>query len=103
MSIDKIEYYCLNFKRNDIKLSENTTAKLVSVATKLKNAPYTNIVLQGYSPINGKQYLYFKRLEIIKKYLVEKEGISAHRISTNCTINGGNINVVDIINKEIND
>jgi hypothetical protein len=35
-------------------------------------------------------------MDAAKKYLVETQGISADRITTNCTVGGGDKNTVDI-------
>jgi hypothetical protein len=37
-----------------------------------------------------------KRLDAVKMYLVQKEGISAERVSTNCEVGGGDKDTVDI-------
>jgi outer membrane protein OmpA-like peptidoglycan-associated protein len=70
---------------------------LASVASRLKNSASCNITITGY-PAASKtsQALCNKRLEAIKTYLTEKEGISADRITTNGEVGGGDVNTIDL-------
>lgn len=84
------------FKTNASKLN-NVNRKLLSdVATKLKANPGATITVVAYPEMCGRQYIYHYRVENIKKYLVEKEGISADRIATNVEVGGGEKNIVEI-------
>ena len=70
---------------------------LANVASKLKNNPSCNITVSAYPAASkASQALCNKRLDAIKTYLTEKEGISADRITTNCEVGGGDVNTVDI-------
>ena len=60
---------------------------LKTVAEKLKANPTCSITINGYPETSkASQANCQKRLETIKIYLIEKEGISADRISTNCVL-----------------
>jgi hypothetical protein len=89
------DYPSLSFK--GIGLTKDAKAMLATVAAKLKASPNCNITLTGYPETSkASQASCQKRLEATKNYLVEKEGISADRITTNCEIGGGDKNTVDI-------
>lgn len=90
------DYPSLTFK--GLTLSNDNKAMLATVAAKLKANPTCNITLNGYPQTSkASQAVCQKRLEAVKMYLVEKEGISAERIATNCEIStGGDNNTVDI-------
>lgn len=61
-------------------------SKIMEVASFLKEYPKTNVVLEGHTDSDGTDAynldLSKRRAESIKKYLVDKFGISASRIST---------------------
>ena len=87
----------ISFKGNVKVLSANAKAMLASVAAKLKENATCNISVTGYPGTSkAAQALCNQRLELIKRYLVEKENISADRITTNCEVGGGDANTVDI-------
>ena len=87
----------LSFKGNTTALNGNAKAMLASVAAKLKDNATCSISVTGYpSTSKASQAVCNQRLEAIKRYLVEKEGISADRITTNCEVGGGDANTVDI-------
>jgi hypothetical protein len=89
------DYPSLSFK--GAGLTADAKAMLATVAAKLKASPNCNITLTGYPETSkASQANCQKRLEAAKNYLVEKEGISADRITTNCEIGGGDKNTVDI-------
>lgn len=92
------DYPSLTFKGNVQTLSNDTKAMLASVASKMKANPTCNVSVTGYPEASkAAQAVCNKRNEAIKMYLVEKEGISADRISTNCQVSdGANKNTVDI-------
>ena len=92
------DYPSLTFKGNVQTLSNDTRAMLASVASKMKANPTCNVTVTGYPEASkAAQAVCNKRNEAIKMYLVEKEGISADRISTNCEVSDGtNKNTVDI-------
>lgn len=81
-----------------ITLSGDNKAMLASVATTLKNNPTCNISIVGYpEATKASQAQCQKRVDAIKAYLVEQGGISADRISTDCSlVGGGEKNTVDI-------
>lgn len=90
------DYPSLNMK--DATLSGDNKAMLATVAEKMKaGGSNCAITITGY-PETSKQSQANcqKKLEAIKKYLVENEGISGDRITTSCEVGGGDKNTVDI-------
>jgi outer membrane protein OmpA-like peptidoglycan-associated protein len=78
-------------------LSSDAKAMLATVAAKLKNNANCSITINGYPAASkASQALCNKRVDAIKAYLTEKEGISADRITPNCEVGGGDVNTVDI-------
>jgi hypothetical protein len=78
-------------------LTADNKAMLATVAAKMKEHPDCNITITSYPETSKQsQATCQRRLENIKKYMVEKEGISADRITTNCEVGGGDKNTVDI-------
>ncbi len=91
------DYPSLSFKGNSTGLTSDAKAMLATVAAKLKANPTCNININGYPEASkASQANCQKRVNEVKKYLVEKEGISADRITTNCEVGGGDKNTVDI-------
>ena len=91
------DYPSLSFKGNGTALTNDNKAMLASVASKMKANPTCNITINGYPETSkASQAVCQKRVDAVKKYLVEKEGISADRITTNCEVGGGDRNTVDI-------
>ncbi|HUZ58921.1 MAG TPA: OmpA family protein [Hanamia sp.] len=87
----------ISFKSRRISISEDAKALLATVASKLKNSPACSITVTGYPAASkASQALCNKRVDAIKTYLTEKEGISSDRINTNCEVGGGDVNTVDI-------
>ena len=87
----------VSFKGNSGSLSNDAKAMLATVASKLKDNADCSITITGY-PAASKvsQALCNKRVAAIKAYLIEKEGISADRIDTNCEVGGGDVDTIDI-------
>lgn len=78
-------------------LSKDAKAMLATVASKLRNSPNCSITVTGYPEASkASQALCNKRINAIKAYLTETEGISADRIETNCQVGGGSVNTVDL-------
>lgn len=91
------DYPSLNFKAGRNNLSNDATTMIATVAAKMKSSPDCNIMITGYPEASkSSQATCQKRLDAIKLRLVEKEGISAERIATNCEVGGGDSNTVDI-------
>jgi len=91
------DYPSLSFKGNSAALTADAKSMLATCAAKLKGSPNCTITVTGYPETSkASQANCNKRVEAIKKYLVEKEGISADRITTNCEVGGGDKNTVDI-------
>ncbi|MEO8770988.1 MAG: OmpA family protein [Ferruginibacter sp.] len=91
------DYPSLSFKGNSIVLTNDNKAMLHNVAEKMKANPNCNITINGYPEASkASQAVCQKRVDAVKKQLVEKEGISADRITTNCEVGGGDKNTVDI-------
>lgn len=86
----------LLFKKTEVKLSADNKTLLTELAIKLKNYPYARIIITAYPASHIEQAVFTNRLKNIKKYLVENEGISAGRITTDETALGGDKNTVDI-------
>ncbi|MDB5200287.1 MAG: OmpA family protein [Chitinophagaceae bacterium] len=87
----------ISFKGNTSTLTADAKAMLATVASKLKTNAQCNIIITGYPAASkASQALCSKRTQAIKQYLMEKEGVSADRISTNCEIGGGDANTIDI-------
>ena len=90
------DYPSLTFKGNAV-LSKDARAMLATVAAKMKANPNCNIVVTGYPEASkASQAMCQKRVDAIKMYLTEREGISSDRITTDCTVGGGDKNTVDI-------
>jgi len=91
------DYPSLAFRGSSSALSADNKAMLATVASKLKSRPDCMITLNGYPEASkASQANCQKRLDAAKMYLVEKEGISADRITTNCEVGGGDKNTVDV-------
>ena len=91
------DYPTLIYKGNSTTLSNDNKAMLASVASKLKANPNCMVSIVGYPEASkASQANCQKRLESMKIYLIEKEGISADRITTNCEVGGGDKNSVDV-------
>jgi hypothetical protein len=91
------DYPSLSFKGNSNTLTNDVKAMLATVAAKMKANPTCNININGYPEASkASQAVCQKRVEAVKKHLVEKEGISADRITTNCEVGGGDKNTIDI-------
>ena len=90
----------VSFRGNSGALSSDAKAMLATVASKLKNNADCAITVTGYPAASkASQALCNRRIDAIKAYLTEKEGISADRIDTNCEVGGGDSNTVDIKSK----
>lgn len=91
------DYPSLSFKGTAVVLSRDVKAMLATVAAKMKANPTCNITINGYPETSkASQAVCQKRVDAVKQYLVEKEGISADRITTNCEVGGGDKNTIDI-------
>lgn len=91
------DYPTLIYKGSTSGLSNDNKAMLATVAAKLKANPNCMISIFGYPEASkASQANCQKRLETIKIYLIEKEGISADRVTTNCEVGGGDKNAVDV-------
>ncbi len=91
------DFPSLTFKGNGITLANDAKAMLATVAAKLKANPNCNISINGYPEASkASQAVCQKRVDAVKRYLVEREGISADRITTNCEVGAGDKNTIDI-------
>ena len=87
----------ISFRNRSTSISNDAKAMLATVASKLKNSAGCSITVTGYPAASkASQALCNKRIDAIKAYLTEKEGISADRITTTCEVGGGAVNTVDI-------
>ncbi|MEO8962884.1 MAG: OmpA family protein [Ginsengibacter sp.] len=83
--------------RSGSALSNDAKAMLATVASKLKNNATCSITITGYPAASkASQALCNKRVDAIRAYLSENEGIGSDRISTTCEVGGGDVNTVDI-------
>jgi OmpA-OmpF porin, OOP family len=91
------DYPSLTYKGNATAVANDNKALLATVAAKLKANPTCTISIFGYPEASkASQANCQKRLEAIKIYLIEKEGISADRITTSCEVGGGDKNTIDV-------
>jgi outer membrane protein OmpA-like peptidoglycan-associated protein len=91
------DYPSLTFKNNSMTIGADMKKMLNTVASMMKQNPKCGITLNGYPEASkAAQAACNKRLDAVKMYLTQKEGISADRISTNCEVGGGDSNTVDI-------
>lgn len=87
----------ISFKGNMGALSKDAKAMLATVASKLKGSATCSITVTGYpSASKASQAVCNRRTNAVKTYLMEKEGISADRITVNCEVGGGDANTIDI-------
>lgn len=86
-----------SIKMKGAGLSKDNKAMLATVAEKLKANPDCSITLTAYPGTSkASQSLADKKLDIVKKYLVETLGVSADRVETNKVIDGGDADTIDI-------
>lgn len=91
------DYPSINFSGNSFQLSNDSRVIISTVSTHLKERPDCKIIIKGYPEASKyAQSVCQKRLDAIVKRLIETEGISADRVSTNCEVGGGDKNTVDI-------
>jgi hypothetical protein len=90
-------YPSISFKDASIALSKDAKVLAGTIADKLKASPTCTITLTAYPGTSkAQQSLAEKRLDAVKKYLVEKLGISEDRISTDKVIGGGDEGTIDV-------
>ena len=90
-------YPSVVFKDKAGVLDAVAKALLSSVSANLKANPVCTITINGYPEASkAAQALCQQRTDAVKTYLVQKLGVSADRISTNCEIGGGDKNTLDI-------
>jgi outer membrane protein OmpA-like peptidoglycan-associated protein len=90
----------VSFRGNSGSISSDAKAMLATVASKLKGNAECSIIVTGYPAASkASQALCNRRVDAIKAYLTEKEGISADRIDVSCEVGGGDANTVDIKSK----
>lgn len=91
------DYPSISFSGNSAGLSTNAKSMLASVASKMKANPTCSVTLTGYPEASkAAQSNCQKRVNAARTYLIEKQGISADRIMTNCEVGGGDGNTVDV-------
>lgn len=91
------DYPSLSFKASKAALTADAKALLSSVAAKLKANPTCSITITGYPGASkAAQAVCSKRNDAIKAYLVETLGISEDRVTFDCSVDGGDVNTVDI-------
>ena len=90
-----VDYPSLSMKGSS--LNKNAKSMLATVASKLKESPTCNITITAYPGASkAQQSMADKKLASVQNYLVETLGISADRITTDKSIGGGDVNVIDI-------
>ena len=91
------DYPSVTFRGNAATVTTDGKSMLSTVAARLKANPTCTITINGYPEASkASQAVCQRRLDAIRMYLVETEGISTDRISTNCEVGGGDKNTVDI-------
>lgn len=86
-----------SLRMNKTGISAENKALLATVVSKLKANPTCSITLTGYPKADKRnQALTTRKLESLKNYLIEQQGISADRITTNMVIDGGDEQTIDI-------
>lgn len=91
------DYPSLSFKGDDAGLTDGIKKTLAVIANKLKQYPFCEITINGYStPSKRDQNNCQKRLIAVKLYLIERLGISYDRIMTSCDVVRSGKNSVDI-------
>jgi hypothetical protein len=69
---------------------------LASIAARLRNSPQCKVVVTSYcSSTKAQQQRAWDRVNVIIKYMVEKEGISGDRFYWQIGQEGGDCNTVD--------
>jgi len=92
------DFPSLNFQGKSHRLNADNKATLAALASKLKSNPGCNIVIKGYPETSkSSQAATQSRLDVIKNYLIEREGISSDRIITNSEVGGGDKNTINIL------
>jgi outer membrane protein OmpA-like peptidoglycan-associated protein len=87
----------LSFKKDAFKLNADNRAMLATIALKMKAVPDASVTIIAYpDACEHKARMLSDRVNNIKKYLIEKEGIAVDRISTNFEVGGGDRNTVEI-------
>jgi outer membrane protein OmpA-like peptidoglycan-associated protein/opacity protein-like surface antigen len=91
------DYPSLTFKSKSLSIGADMKKMLGTVAAKLKANPKCGIVLNGYPEASkASQAACEKRLDAVKMYLIQKEGISGDRISTFSEVGSGDKDTIDI-------
>lgn len=87
----------ITFTARRTTLTRDAQAMLATVASRLRNNPNCSITVTGYpEPNKSSQSIANRRVENIKTYLTEKEGISADRVNTILEVGGGAVNTIDL-------
>jgi len=94
-----VTYPGIGFKNGSPALGTDEKATIATIAAKMKASPDSKIIIKGYPETSkSSQALCQKRVDAIRKRMIEKEGISADRITTICEVGGsGEKNTVEII------
>jgi len=88
------------FKPNVSVLTGGNKTILDKISVKLKEHPEALIDIKATSISLGKnQALTKKRAEVIKKYLVDRQGIGSERIAIRMLWLGGDTNIIDIVDR----
>jgi hypothetical protein len=89
----------LNFQPKKIILNAEIKDILTYVATQLKSIPDSKIEVHANTKMHSGEAdkIGFKRLELIKSFLVNKQGISPDRIFTNLEMDGGDVDIIEIL------
>jgi len=95
INMEILDLPSLVFKTKEFKLNADHRAMLATVAVKMRLNPVAVITIIGYLPEHNGRPICNRRLDNIKKYLVEKEGIVTDRITLNSEY-GGDQNTIDI-------
>ena len=87
----------ITFKGRTFELNAATKSLLTDVATQLKNNPNCKVTLAGHPAASkAAQALNMKRVDAIKNYLIEQEGISGDRVLTQPDAGPGDDHTIDL-------
>jgi outer membrane protein OmpA-like peptidoglycan-associated protein len=87
----------ITFKGHAATISADAKSLLVDVATQLRNNPNCKVTVAGHpAATKAAQSLNQKRVDAIKNYLIEKEGISGDRVIPQYDGGEGDVHTIDL-------
>lgn len=87
----------ITFRGRSATVSNDNMAMLASVASQLRNSPLCTLSIVGYAEASkSSQALCQRRVDAVRRYLQEVEGISSDRLVISCEVGAGTPGVVDL-------